>query len=523
MAEPISDNRFYFILIVRGRFVMPSLVPPFREVAQHLVLIAALLATLALTGCATNPVTGKKDIALMSESAEIAQGKRSHAGIIKQFGRYPDEALQAYVTQVGERLAKKSHRSNLEFHFTVLDSADVNAFALPGGYIYVTRGILAYLNSEAELAGVLGHEIGHVTARHGVQQQGEQALAGLVGMAVAIGTGSRAATDLTQLLGTALVKGYGRKRELEADRLGAEYLARTGYEPKAMIDVIRVLKNQEIFERQLAKSEGRKPRGSYSGLFASHPDNDTRLQQVVGEANSKVVKGKPVVGHAVFIRKLNKLTFGDSPSQGVIRGQRFFHADMGFALEFPADWKIENRPDQVLAVAPQGNGQIQLKISSRGKHKTPQALAASLLHGARIQHGEAIRGRSGSWRGYTGVVDAKTAWGQRKLRFVVIFMNRVASDQAFVLLSAAKNVRKPYQYDRATLQTANSFHALKSSEAKLAQGLQLRSYWIRSGMSFRLLARRSPLKKLPEQQLRLINGLYPKGEAKPGSWIKIVE
>ena len=227
------------------------------------------LVNLILSGCAANPVTGKQDFVLMSEDAELSIGRQNNPKIIQQFGRYDDDALQAYVQKIGEKLAAVSHRPNLVYRFTVLDSQEVNAFALPGGYVYITRGLLAYLNSEAELAAVLGHEIGHVASRHGVRQQSAATATGLIAAIIAASTNVRGANDALNALGTALVRGYGREHELEADGLGAEYLARAGYDPRAMLDVIRVLKNQESFEKQLAKKEDREPR-IYHGVFARH-------------------------------------------------------------------------------------------------------------------------------------------------------------------------------------------------------------------------------------------------------------
>ncbi len=202
-------------------------------------LLLLLLGVGALGGCAVNPATGKSDFVMMSEQQELGMGARYNQEILKQFPRYNDEKLQAYVQRVGERVARSSHRSNLQYHFTVIDSPDINAFALPGGYIYIHRGLIAYLGSEAELAAVLGHEVGHVTARHSVRQQSQASAWNILGQAVAIGTGVGAAGDLANVLGTAFVRGYGRDMELEADGLGAQYLARAGYDPTAMIQVVR--------------------------------------------------------------------------------------------------------------------------------------------------------------------------------------------------------------------------------------------------------------------------------------------
>ena len=206
------------------------------------------ISLLWLSACATNPVTGRQDFVLMSESDEISLGQRYNKQIAKQQPTYPDKALNDYVTRIGQQLAAVSHRSKLKFEFKVVDSTDVNAFALPGGFIYITRGLLAYLNSEAELAAVLGHEIGHVTARHSVRQHSASTATGVLGAVVTAATGVRGSQDLFNLMGGALLSGYGRKHELESDRLGAQYLVKAGYDPRAIIEVIGVLKNQELFE-----------------------------------------------------------------------------------------------------------------------------------------------------------------------------------------------------------------------------------------------------------------------------------
>ena len=195
---------------------MPSL----RSPTAAVLLAGAML----LGGCATNPVSGGKDVVTISEEKEIEIGRKAHPQIMQQYGRYEDEALQQYVNSVGQRIAIQSHRPKLQYTFTVLDSDEVNAFALPGGYVYITRGIMAYLNSEAELAAVLGHEIGHVTARHAVRQQAGATAAGIGATLVGILTGSGDLANVANMAGSALISGYERDMELEADQLGAQYL-----------------------------------------------------------------------------------------------------------------------------------------------------------------------------------------------------------------------------------------------------------------------------------------------------------
>src|SRR6185295_10411457 len=294
--------------------------------ARSIALVSTVLVGCAVlvAGCARNPVTGSTDVTMVSEKGEIEQGRKAHEQVIKFYGVYEDQALQDYINEVGQKLAHASQRPELEWHFTIVDSQEINAFALPGGYIYITRGILAYLNNEAELAAVLGHEIGHVCARHQVRQQTNQTLAGILGAGAAIFTGNAAVADLANIGGQALLSGYGRDMELEADHLGAQYIAKTGYDPQAMIGVIGVLKNQEVYELDRARQEGREPR-IYHGVFASHPSADQRLQQAVAGSKESAVTAaaSPRVGAEDYLRHLEGLPFGTSRQQGIVRDNRF--------------------------------------------------------------------------------------------------------------------------------------------------------------------------------------------------------
>ena len=307
---------------------------------SRLKFIIFLGCLLLLAGCAVNPVTGKQNFTLMTEAEEIRKGEKAAAEVPATYGIYDElPALQDYVNEIGQKLAKNSHRPQLNYHFTVVDSPQVNAFALPGGYIYVTRGILAYLNSEAELAAVLAHELGHVTARHSVRQYSAATAANVAatvgGIVAGIfvpqlgGTAAQGVQSLLGLTGNVLLSGYGRSHELEADRLGAEYLARSGYDPQAMIKVIRVLKNQELFDIAAAQDEGREPR-RYHGLFSTHPDNDTRLQEVVGEAQQYAQPVPVDDRRAEFLRRTAGMAFGDGVNQGIVRRNTFDHREMGF-------------------------------------------------------------------------------------------------------------------------------------------------------------------------------------------------
>ena len=335
--------------------------------SRTLAAWTALPLALALTNCAQNPVSGRANFVTMSETQEVQTGRQEDVKVRQEYGVYDNKALQQYVNEVGQRLGKASHRPQLQYTYVVVDSPEINAFALPGGYIYVTRGILAYLNSEAELAAVLGHETGHVTARHGVQQMSAATAAGVGATLVGIfvpALRNQAGDTAIGLLGNVLLSGYGREHELEADKLGAEYLYRTGYDPQAMIKVIGVLKNQELFDAEVAKAEGRQPR-SYHGVFASHPDADQRLQEVVGEAGKLAGSGR--VNQEEFLRMIDKVPFGYSESQGFVRNFTFYHRELGLVLKFPDTWRISNKPDSVSASNRGDDVMIEMRLAGRAQ------------------------------------------------------------------------------------------------------------------------------------------------------------
>lgn len=466
-----------------------------------------------LTACATNPVTGNPNFVTMTEAQEISMGRSADAEVRKQYHVYDSPELQDYVNQVGQKLAHNSHRPNLSYHFTVLDSTEVNAFALPGGYIYITRGIIGYLNSEAELGAVLGHETGHVTARHSVQQI-SAVYATNVGVAVASvflpGLRTQAGSNLTNLLGNALLSGYGREHELEADRLGAGYLARTGYDPQAMVKVLTVLKNQELFDAEVAKQEGREPR-AYHGLFATHPDNDTRLKQVVGEAQS-VAQQNSVDNREVFLQHINNMVFGDSPQQGIIRKGHFYHSELGLALQFPEGWHIQNLADRVQAQSPTNDAGTELLVGDKAVG-SPADYLRKLLRlglGAEIQ--------SLSINGLPAAT-AEISNRGKPAKVTVIYLN----NKAFIVVGSAASKAAFDRYQDNINATTMSFHAITEAERKLAKPLMMKIITAKPGVTYAELARTSPLGKNAENYLRLLNAQYPSGEPVRGQALKIVE
>ena len=332
----------------------PSVLP-----SLPLCVVASVICS-----CVTNPATGEKQLSLVSEQQEIALGEETAKSTRATIGDYPDSALQRYVRALGQRLAATTERPGLPWSFEGIDDPEVNAFAAPGGRIFVTRGILPYLDSEAELAGVLGHECGHVTARHTAQQVTRQQLfgLGLVVGSVASSQVASAAGAIEQGLGL-LFLSYSRGNEAQADELGFRYIRRARYDPREMSDVFRVL------ERVGQLSGG----GKVPTWAATHPAPEDRLaraEQRVAALPPDSLKGT-IVNADAFYRAINGIVFGPNPRQGYFEGTRFFHPDLRFRLDFPAGWKTENRPEAVMASSPQGDAVLQLSL---GGKDTPDAL-----------------------------------------------------------------------------------------------------------------------------------------------------
>lgn len=484
--------------------------------------IASLLAGALLFagGCATNPVTGSPDLVFMSEQQEIAIGQQTAQQVLTQYTIYDNLELQNYVQYVGRKVADQSHRSNLKYQFTVLDSQEVNAFALPGGYIYITRGLMAYLNSEAELAAVLGHEIGHVTARHAVRQHSATQLTGLgaaIGAAFVPGVGQAATQQLAGVLGTALLRGYGREHELEADRLGAEYLGRSGYDPKAMLTVVRALKNQELYEIRAARTEGREP-NVYHGLFSTHPDSDTRLQEVIAAADDVTRPANPFLGRGEYLERTNGLVYGDNNTQGIVRGRDFYHGQLGFALRFPAGWRVRNLSDKVIAGPAGGDAILQLSLARANAGQGPREV---LLQGLGLQQlGNEQALKIHGLTAHTGTATVDTDQGKRPARFTAVLLGR----NVFVVAGISRDGTAFARYDPVFRATGESFRSLNADErAFAANSRRIVTLKASSKTTFPALAGQSRLGPLAEEQIRLINARFPRGEIRPGETLKTIE
>jgi predicted Zn-dependent protease len=483
------------------------------------IVLAAVLAA----SCATvvNPVTGESERTVMDESAEVEQGKKAHPEVLAEYGTYNNARVQAYVNELGQRLAKQSHRANLQWTFTVLDSPEINAFALPGGYVYVTRGIMAYLDSEADLAGVIGHEIGHVTARHGAQRATRQQTAGIGVLAAnvlgqVLGVGNLAG-QVAQSAAAGYVASYSRDQELQADQLGAEYLARNRYNPSNMVDVIGVLKDQERFAADAAKAEG-KAAPSGSNWLSSHPSNDKRLDDI-----KRIAAGYTGTygddGRARYMAAMDGMAFGESREQGVTRGRNFYHEPLGFALTAPEGFKIVNSADAITIANAAGDAGLVVKTVPPKAGTTHDAIIRSVFKPTDTPRMDA---RTLNGLSATHVVGTRRDAQGRAQAFEATIVSG-PSDHHYALLYAARDAATMQRAAPQLREIEASFRALSAADRSAAKPWTLKTVPFPRG-GFAELARRSPLPSRAEQQLRLINGVYgATADPQPGQPVKIVE
>lgn len=330
----------------------------------HRLGVIPLVFALIGSACATNPATGDRELSLIGEGQEIAMGRQADQDVQATIGVYDDPELQRYVETVGQRLAALSERPDLPWTFRVADDPAVNAFALPGGFIYVTRGLLATLNSEAELAVVLGHEIGHVTARHAVNRISRAQLAGLgLGIGMILSPELAQFGDLANLGLNLLFLKYSRDDERESDVLGLRYVLAADYDPDAMVDVFA----------QLERASGMSESERVPGWLATHPSPEERGQRAanaVAALPAEAREGR--FERDAYIQQLDDLVYGPDPRQGFFREGEFIHPELRFRVEFPSGWTALNQRQQVIAASPQQDAILVLTIS-----QAPTAAAAA--------------------------------------------------------------------------------------------------------------------------------------------------
>ena len=486
---------------------------------KKLFVIGIALASLSLlNSCAINPATGGANLVLMTENREKEIGQEEHEKVLSSMPLFEDEELLAYVREIGNKVAKVSHRPNLEYQFNIIDSPDINAFALPGGYVYVNRGLLTFMNSEAEVAAVIAHEIGHITARHAVQQQARGALArsaaSVGGLVTAVATGSSYVgsqiSQVASIWAQTGLSGFGREQELEADSLGAEYLVEAGYDPTAMIDVVTVLKNQEDFNRRISNGGG-----SYHGLFATHPRNDTRLQEAIAAVGELEESEVTEIDDEAFRENMDGLIIGVSQaSQSTETRNRYYQSLLGYTLVFPEEWEVVETTTTVTASEPAA-GSLKIEATRLQDNVEPRVFIRDNLGISNLQKSEPLT----QYRllGHTGVAVSPETGNPERVA-VIYFGPRV-----YTFRGDIQDASSVDEIDEQLLTSIRTFRAIQRGEAVTGTELKIKFVQASEFFDFEVVARSSRIANYPEETLRLLNGYYPTGKPGEGDWVKLIE
>jgi len=486
-----------------------------RNLNAFAVLLAAVIVSLALlTDAVGAPAAARK-------SQESASSRKAHEQILKAYGIYDNQALQDYVSEVGQRVARQSSMPDEEWKFVVVDDDSLNAFTTGCCYVYVHRGLLIQLNSEAELAAVLGHEVAHVTAKHPQKRMTRGVLASIAAAAAAIYTNSGAIADLANLGANAWMQGYGRENELEADRIGLQYSTRAGYRPESMTEVFQMFRRGERFEIDRARAEGREPR-VYHGLFSSHPAPDARAVQAA-KASARLDTGPPggwVENRERYMKAIDGLTYGSSRAQGIVRDNRLYHAELGITVAFPRAWTVENERDALRAYTPSKDTLMQITLKERPPLQGPREFLLSQLRGAALAGGEPIS--VNGMEGYTvrTTNGSPLDGGAGPVRWTVLYRGK----SAYLFAGASRSSRGGVPESDGLFQSvAETLRTLKPAEYPLAEPYRLSIRTATADTRLEDYAAAMPVDKYQKEELLLINGLYPDRKLAAGDFYKVVE
>lgn len=470
-----------------------------------------VLAALLLGSCSVNPATGERQFtALMPEGQEASIGASEHQKVRETYGDFMEGPIAEYVNRIGQKVARGTERPDVQYKFHVIDSPIVNAFAIPGGYIYVSRGLLALANSEAEMAGVIAHEIGHITARHAAARMSQGVLAGLGAAVLSAVTGSGAVGQVANVGSDLYIKSYSRSQEDQADGLGVRYLAQAGYDPDAMASFLASLDAQTKLDQRISgKSEG-----AGSNYFSTHPVTTERVKHAYAEA-AAFNAGPRVVNRDVYLSMINGLTYGDSEAQGFVRGDNFYHTKMGFMFHVPNGFTVANNTSELIAAHP--NGSLFLLDSGRDDQgRDPLAyLTQSWMKGKAPQGAEnvTINGMRAATAAFAGTANGTPV----TIRVVALewkpgqfFRMQMAIPQNAGTDTVEELKRTTYSFRPLTAQEKASIHPLK-----------VRTFTASSGMSVASAAARMGFSNYKEERFRVLNGIG-NGNLVPGQVYKVV-
>ena len=480
---------------------------------KHILFSFCAVSILLLNACSVNPVSGKKQLVLMSTEQEIAMGKEADPQIIAQYGLYENKELQSFITDKGKQMAAISHRPSLNYEFKIVDSEVLNAFAVPGGYVYFTRGIMAHFNNEAEFAGVLGHEIGHITARHSVAQQ-RNAILGQIGLIA----GMVIAPDLAQFgqqasegLGLLFLK-FGRDDERESDDLGVEYSSKIGYDAQQMAGFFNTL------ERKSAGQGEELP-----DFLSTHPnpgDRNTAVAKKAVEWKQQLNLTNPQINRNTYLKRIEGLIYGEDPKQGFVENKVFYHPVLKFQFPIPTNWSFQNSP-QMVQMAPKDGKAIMNMTLIPGK--SLQEAATEMLK----QYGlKAVESRNITVNGLNAIsiiADQAQQEGEQQQQATIRTLSYIIQySGVFYHLIGVSSANDFNTYVPSFTNTMQNFRELKDAAklAKMPERIRIKTVAQSATLNQVLLSFKMNSKRLEE--LAILNGMKLTDRVEKGTLIKVV-
>ncbi len=483
-------------------------------IKRYFYIFTLFLLLPILAGCSTNPATGQQQFtALMSPQQENQVGAQEHAKVLAQYGLYEDKKLQGYVENVGQSVVRNTERPEVRYKFFVLDSPIVNAFALPGGYIYVTRGLLTLANNEAEMASVLGHEAGHITGRHSAERYSRGVVTGLGAAILSAAIGNDIASQALGVGTNLYLSSYSRGQENEADSLGIRYLTRSGYDPNGMAGFLSNMRAEKDLQARIAGK-----RQNDISYFSTHPPTTERVNKTTAEASSIAMNG--VQKREEYLRMLDGMVYGDSADQGFSRDNVFYHPKIGFKFSTPPGFRIINNPRQVVATSDHGVMMLFDFGKNSGRHDPKTYLRdiwmGELGSGVQINALEAIN--VNGMRAATGYVDGSIGGKNMQIRMIAIEFNDTQMARFQIGLPSGLNSQQMNDIKSASY----SFERLSASEKARLRPYRLRVITAKAGDSVSSLSSRMAQNDLQELRFRVLNGLHNGQNVVAGQKYKIV-
>ena len=472
--------------------------------------VSVTLAIILFHSCAVNPVTGRRDFMLMSTDQEIAMGKQSDPEIKRFFGVYEDEKLQRFIQEKGQQMAAISHRKDLPYQFKIVDSPVVNAFAVPGGYVYFTRGIMAHFNNEAEFAGVLGHEIGHITARHSAKQYSNAMLA-QVGLAAGMIISPELAQygEFAQTGLQLLFLKFGRDAESQSDKLGVEYSSKIGYDASEMAGFFSTLE-------RLREVQGGEAVPTFLSTHPDPADRERRVERLAEKTKKKMGPSPAKVNGDNYLRMIDGIVYGEDPKQGFVDNDVFYHPVLKFSFPVPTGWAYQNSPEQ-FQMAPKDGGAMMALGLVQGATSLESA-AQSFAQNNQLTVVESKRGNVNNMPVFMMIADQTTE--QQSVRALVHLIQYGGNIYSMVGISTKEQFS---QYLRTFQHTMNNFDELTDRDKLNRQPERIRIRTVSRNETLEQALRGFEMGQDRLAELAVLNGMYLKDPVSKGQLIKTIE